>query len=177
MHLYFITGNKNKFDEVKAVLPDVEQVDIDLPEIQSINSQEVIQAKLEVAFSKQEGTFIVEDNSLTLSGMKGLPGPLIKWFLKTIGNEGLVKLTTIFGDDAEAKVVIGYAKNLLEIEYFEGIIKGKIVEPKGENGFGWDPVFLPEGYSKTFGEMDLEEKNEYSMRRLAVEKLKDYLNK
>lgn len=175
MNLYFITGNKNKFEEIKAVIPEVEQLDIDLPEIQSIDSQEIIEAKLQSAFEHNKGAFIVEDNSFTLKGMNGLPGPLIKWFLKSIGNEGIVKLSEIFGDEVETKVIIGYASSINKIQYFEGILEGNIVKPRGNNGFGWDPIFQPKGHNKTFGEMELNEKNEFSMRRIAVEKLKKTL--
>lgn len=174
--VYFITGNANKFAEVKSMLPKVEQLDIDLPEIQEIDAKEIIKAKLEAAYQHAEGEFIVEDTSLYLDGLGGLPGPLIKWFLKTIGNDGLVKLSQSFGNDgAEAKTIIGYARNRDEIYFFEGIVKGKIVEARGKLGFGWDPIFLPDGHSKTFAEMEGEEKNLVSMRRIAVNKLADFL--
>lgn len=83
--IYFITGNKNKFEEVRAILPDAEQLDIDLPEIQEIDAHGIIRAKLHAAFAHEEGEFIVEDLSFYLECLNGLPGPLIKWFLKTIG--------------------------------------------------------------------------------------------
>jgi non-canonical purine NTP pyrophosphatase (RdgB/HAM1 family) len=174
--LYFITGNKGKFDEVKAILPEVEQLDIDLPEIQEIDAREVIKAKLAAAFAHREGEFIVEDLSLYLESLNGLPGPLIKWFLKTIGNEGLVNLAARLGNDrAVAKTIIGYAKGADDIRFFEGAIEGRIVAARGEGGFGWDPIFLPDGYDKTFGEMTLQEKNDISMRRIAANKLKEFL--
>lgn len=177
MKLYFITGNKGKFEEVKAVIPEVEQLDIDLPEIQNIDPQKIIEAKLSSAFEHHEGAFIVEDGSFTLKGMAGLPGPLIKWFWKAIGGDGIVKLSKTFGTEAEAKVIFGYATDKDNIQYFEGIIEGNVVEPGGDKGFGWDPIFQPNGYKKTFGEMELEEKNSFSMRRIAVEKLKEALQK
>lgn len=176
MSLYFITGNKGKFAEVQAVLPDIQALDIDLPEIQSLDAQEIIKAKLLEAQKHQEGEFIVEDNSLYLEGIKGLPGPLIKWFLKTVGKEGLYTMAQAFGNfNAEAKVVIGYSNSAREISFFEGSTKGTIVPARGEGGFGWDPIFQPEGYEKTFGEMTPEEKNSISMRKIAAEKLKEYL--
>ncbi len=178
MKLYFITGNKGKFEEAKAILGEVEQLDIDLPEIQSIESKEIIKAKLEEALAHQEGNFIVDDNSFSFNCLGGLPGPLIKWFLKTIGNEGLFNLVNKLGDNkAEAKTTIGYAKNHDEIYFFEGSIKGKIVSPRGEYGFGWDPIFQPDGFEKTFAEMTVEEKSKISMRRIALNKLKDFLEK
>lgn len=178
MSLYFITGNKNKFEEVKAILGDVEQLDIDLPEIQDIDARNIVRAKLLEALNHKDGEFIVEDTSLYLDCLKGLPGPLIKWFMKTIGNDGLANLAEKLGDKkAEAKTIIGYAKNKDEIEFFEGVIPGKIVAQTGVSGFGWDPIFQPDGHDKTFAEMTAEEKNGVSMRKIAVEKLKEFLNK
>ena len=177
MKIYFITGNKGKFNEVKSILPEVEQLDIDLPEIQDIDAKEIIREKLIEALKHKRSEFIVEDTSLYLDCMNGLPGPLIKWFLKTIGNEGLFNLAKKMGNDkAEAKTMIGFAKSPGEIHFFEGSVKGKIVSPKG-TGFGWDPIFQPDGYSKCFGEMGAEEKNAISMRRIALNKLKEFLEK
>lgn len=176
--LYFITGNKNKFEEVKSILQNVEQLDIDLPEIQETDAHKVIEAKLREAFNHREGEFIVEDTSLYFNCLNGLPGTFIKWFMKSIGNEGLVNLVIKYGNNkAVAKTVIGYAKNAKEIYYFEGEIHGKIVEPRTTSNFGWDPIFLPDGHQKTFAEMDTSEKNEISMRRIATQKLKEFLEK
>ncbi|MEI6810562.1 MAG: RdgB/HAM1 family non-canonical purine NTP pyrophosphatase [Candidatus Nomurabacteria bacterium] len=176
--IYFITGNKNKFEEVKSILPDIEQLDIDLPEIQEMDAHKIIKTKLEEAQKHQKGEFIVEDNSLYLEAMNGLPGPFIKWFLKTIGKEGLYKLAETFGNyKAEAKVVIGYSDPSGNVEFFKGTTKGTIVSPRGEGGFGWDPIFLPDGHTKTFAEMDASEKNEISMRRIATQKLNEFLKK
>src|SRR3989338_2600543 len=157
MSLYFITGNKGKLTEVQSILGNVEALDIDLPEIQSLDAHEIIKAKLEEAQKHQTGEFIVEDNSLYLEGLNGLPGPLIKWFMKTVGNDGLYKMAEAFGNfNAEAKVIIGYSNTQGEISFFEGNTKGIIVSPRGDGGFGCDPIFQPEGYEKTFGEMSAE---------------------
>jgi len=176
MTLYFITGNKNKFSEVKAIIPNVEQLDIDLPEIQDIDAKKIIRAKLLEALNYKQAEFIVEDTSLYFECLNGLPGPLIKWFMKTIGNDGLFNIAEKLGNNkAEAKTIIGYAKNPKEIYYFEGSVKGKIVSPRGKSGFGWDPIFQPEGFSKSFAELTPEEKNKISMRRIALNKLKEFL--
>lgn len=177
MRIIFVTGNKGKFEEAKLVIPDLEQQDIDLVEIQSIDSKGIISHKLEEAKKVLQGNLVVEDNSLFLDCLGGLPGPLIKWFLKTIGNDGLFKIAESFGNmAAKASVVIGLGKEDGSTEYFEGSIDGEIVKARGENGFGWDPIFQPKGWSKTFGEMTIEEKNEISMRKIAFQKLKDYLS-
>ncbi len=175
MTLYFITGNKGKLAEVQSILENVEALDIDLPEIQSLDAHEIIKAKLEEAQKHHDGEFIVEDTSLYFDGLKGLPGPLIKWFMKTVGNDGLYKMAESFGNfNAEAKTIIGYSDTQKNISFYEGSIKGTIVSPRGE-GFGWDPVFQPEGYDKTFGELSSEKKNSFSMRKIALEKLKEVI--
>ena len=177
MELYFITGNKNKFAEVSAILPSVRQLDVDLPEIQHVDAKEIIKAKLLEALNYKQAEFIVEDTSLYFDCLKGLPGPLIKWFMKTIGNKGLFNIVEKLGNNkAEAKTIIGYAKSPDEIYYFEGSIKGRIVSPKGKSGFGWDPIFQPEGNSKSFAEFSQKEKNEISMRRIALNKLKGFID-
>lgn len=175
--LHFITGNKGKFEEVAAVLPDLIQLDIDLPEIQAIDPRAVIRAKLDAALHHTSGEFLVEDTSLMLDCLNGLPGPLIKWFLKTVGNQGLFEIAKRFGVfGAEAKVMVGYARNHEEIYFFEGSLRGGIVSPRGDGGIGWDPIFQPDGHTKTFAEMTQEEKNQISMRRIAVDQLKIFLD-
>lgn len=173
MPLYFITGSRHKFAEIKDVITDIEQVDIDLDELQDIDPKKIIDHKLKEAFKHHSGPFIVEDTSLYLDCLNGLPGPLIKWFIKTVGRDGLVGITQKFNNaKATARTIIGYAKSKNELHFFEGEIHGKIVAPRGENGFGWDPIFQPEGHDKTFAEMPV--KN-MSMRRLATQKLREFL--
>jgi inosine triphosphate pyrophosphatase len=175
--IHFITGSKNKFAEMKAIFDQLEQLEIDLPEIQDIDAHKIIQAKLEEALKHTKESLIVEDTSLYLDALQGLPGPLIKWFLKTMGNEGLFKIADALGNyGAEAKTIIGYTDGSGKIEFFEGSVRGKIVEPRGEMRFGWDPIFQPEGMVKTYAELSSEEeKNKVSMRRIATEKLKAHL--
>jgi inosine triphosphate pyrophosphatase len=175
--IYFITGNAGKFKEAKEIFPQLERLEIDLTEIQSMNSKEVIEAKLKEAFNYHKGPFIVEDISVSFDCLNGLPGPLIKWFLKTIGNQGMYKTVQEKGDNkATVTCSIGYAKDPKTIKYFQASIKGEIVKPSG-TGFGWDPIFKPAGYDKTFGEMTAVEKNAISMRKLALTKLEDFIQK
>lgn len=176
MSLYFITGNKDKLAEIQSILGSVEALDVDLQEIQELDAHKIIKAKLEEALKHHTGDFIVEDTSLYFEALNGLPGPLIKWFMKTVGNEGLYKIAQAFDNfNAEAKTIVGYSGRGGNIEFFEGSIRGTIVSPKG-GGFGWDPIFQPEGYSKTFGELSADEKNSFSMRKKAAEKLKQHLD-
>lgn len=174
--LYFVTGNENKFKEASDIIPKLIQKDIDLPEIQSLDIYEITRYKLEKAFSEVGKPVVVEDQSIIFDGLKGLPGPLIKWFLKSIGNEGLVRISETFSSQfAEALVLVGYFDGD-KIKFFEGKQKGKIVTSRGENGFGWDSIFLPDGSDKTFGEMTFKEKNAISSRKVAFSKLKEFLD-
>lgn len=176
--IQLLTSNANKLAEFQAILPEIEQLDIDLPEIQSLDPKTVIEAKLQAARAHHTGSFLVEDTSLATQAMNGLPGPLVKWFLNAVGIRGVYQMTASFGSfEAEAVTMLGYMDPGGEIHYFEGRIQGRIVEPRGESGFGWDPIFQPDGYEKTFAEMNKTEKNEVSMRRLAIEALKTYLKK
>jgi non-canonical purine NTP pyrophosphatase (RdgB/HAM1 family) len=172
MQITFVTGNKNKFEEAVQIIPSLIQKDIDLVELQEIDSKKIISHKIEEAKKILTGNLIVEDNALCLEALNGLPGPLIKWFLKAIGNDGLVKICDSFGNNkATAKVIIGFGIENGTVEFFEGSIEGEIVKPRGENGFGWDAIFQPTGSNKTFGEMTQEEKNSISMRKIAFENL------
>ncbi len=174
--IHFITSSTNKFSEVKPILDNIEQLNIDLPEIQEIDAKKIIESKLREALTRHDGEFIVEDTGLYMDCLGGFPGPLIKWFLKAVGNQGLFEITEKLGNSsAQAKTIIGYSNNKGEINFFEGILNGKIVSPRGENGFGWDEIFMPDNYDKTLAQMTSDEKNQISMRRNAVNKLKDFL--
>lgn len=175
--LFFITSNKAKFEEAKAILPELQHLNIELPEIQETDAKIIIQAKLQEAFQSCNGSFIVEDTSLYMDALNGLPGPLIKWFQVKIGNEGLANLASLLGNpSASAVTLLGYAKTPQQLHFFEGKIEGRIIAPKGNFGFGWDPIFLPNGCKESLAEMSASQKNSLSMRRMAFESLKIFLD-
>jgi inosine triphosphate pyrophosphatase len=186
----FITGNVNKYNEVREFLKedyDVKMVEMDLPEIQG-TIREIIVNKVKVASMIVDGNFIVEDSSLQYFAMNGMPGPYIKWFYNAIGNDGLVKMINGFEDqNASAVSSIAFCqatnKNDRDVEsvitIFQGVIPGKIVDPKGANGFCWDKIFVPHENNNeglTFAQMSHDKKNEMSHRRLALNKLIKYLD-
>ncbi len=115
--------------------------------------------------------------SLTFHALGKLPGPLIKWFLTELGNDGLVHLIDGYADrSATACVLFGFYDGT-SVEFFEGSVKGSVAtSPRGSNGFGgWDPTFIPDGHEKTWAEMSDEEQKQTSMRRIALTKLHDHL--
>ncbi|HBQ21266.1 MAG: hypothetical protein A2Z91_00055 [Deltaproteobacteria bacterium GWA2_38_16] len=178
MSLYFVTGNKNKFKEFRLELPKLKHLYKDLPEIQDLNEKKVLKAKLLEAFKYHQGQFIVEDTSVYLDCLYGLPGPFAKWFMTAIDHEKLFHIVKTLGNNkAQVKTLIGYAKNKHEFHFFEGSMTGQIVFPKGKKGFGWDPIFKPDGFLKTYAQMTRAEKMSMSMRRKALNKLKTFLEK
>ena len=178
MPLYFITSNKGKFEEAKDYLGEVEQLDLDLIEIQHLDPQKIIEHKLQEALKHVKGEVIVDDVSLHLEALYGMPGPFTKWFEKKIGIENFVRILKKLGNTkAEARLIIGYANSKGKMHFFEGSMKGEIVAPKGDKGYGWDSIFVPEGLNKTFAELSVKEKNKVSHRGKALVKLKKFLEK
>jgi len=176
--LYFVSSSKNKFAEAKAIIPELEQVEISLEEIQSLDPHEIIKAKLDTAsrisIKTKPWEIIVDDTSLYLDALNGkLPGPFTKWFEQAIGVEGIAELAK-GNNKARAVCLIGY-QDEKGAQFFEGTLEGVIVPPRGKRGFGFDAIFQPDGFNQTFGEMDLATKNLISHRRKAFEKLKQYL--
>jgi non-canonical purine NTP pyrophosphatase (RdgB/HAM1 family) len=176
--LTFITGNPKKAEQLGYHLEyPVNHFKLDLPEIQSLDLEEIIEYKAKEAYKQVQSTVLVEDTSLVFTALGKLPGTLIKWFLTELRVDGLCKLLDGYEDrTAHAKVLFGLYDGK-ELKIFEGGIKGTIAEtPRGETGFGWDPIFIPEGHEKTWGEMDAEEQKETSMRRVALKKLEEFLS-
>ena len=171
---YFATGNANKLREVNEILGhDLEQIAVDLYEPQGLDVAEVVRMKAEDAFRKTGKFVLVEDTALECVAWNGLPGPLIKWFLDTVGNDGILRMLAQTTDRrAIAKTAVGFFDgNTAHV--FVGEVMGTIPHDlRGSGGFGWDPIFIPDGFSKSFAEMAREEKNAVSMRRLALENMK-----
>jgi inosine triphosphate pyrophosphatase len=179
MKLYFVTGNKEKFREVKDILQgfEVEQLDINLPELQG-EPDEIVKEKAKLACEKTGKTAFVEDTSLCFNALNGLPGPYVKDFIKKIGVPGLYELIKPYKDkSAVALVSIGYYEPGKKPLIFQGKVTGKIVSPRGGTRFQWDQIFMPSGYDKTFSEMNVEEKNKISHRKLAFEEFRKWLEK
>lgn len=176
--MYFITGNIGKFNETKHYINDLEQLDIDLVEIQSLDPQKIIEHKLHEASKVYDGEFIVEDTCFYLECLNGLPGPYIKWFEKTVGLEGIYNIAKGF-NNFNAKVVItfGYLDKSKSIHYFSTEKVGTVVFPRGTNGFGWDPIFVPDGHTKTHAEMSVDELKEVKLRGKVAKQVQEYLDK
>jgi non-canonical purine NTP pyrophosphatase (RdgB/HAM1 family) len=174
----FITGNANKAKRLKEYLKiEMLHKAVDLPEIQSLNIREVVEHKVREAYKYVQGPVLVEDVGLQFFALGELPGPLIKWFLKSIDNPGLCKLLDQHADRSAAAHVCFGLYDGTNTHFFENTKLGSIaLEPRGVTKFGWDPVFIPEGAQKTYGEMTEAEAVPFSMRRPALAKLEEFLS-
>lgn len=181
-YLTFVSSNSMKIREVKLLLGDsfpleLRCVNLELEEPQA-TPIEISQAKCRQAAALCDGPVIVEDTSLCFNALNGLPGPYIKWFYESIGNEGLSKLLLGFEDKtAFAQCVLSFSMGKdQEIKTFVGSVDGIIVSPTGPTGFGWDPIFKPLGRNTTFSQMDRSEKNKISHRAKAFRQFITYVN-
>jgi len=177
MRLTFITGNADKAKQIQEFLNiEIDHQKVELDEIQSLDLQEIVEHKVRQAYEKLQKPVFVEDVSLVFNALGKLPGPLIKWFLQSVGNDGMCKLLGGYDDrSAVAKVLFGYydGENL---DFFSAEIPGRIIEtPKGDAGFGFDHIFVPAGQDKTWAEIDVIKNPEFSMRIPALRKLEKYL--
>lgn len=173
----FITGNAGKAKFLSDYLKrPFEHLKLDLPEIQSMDLREIVEDKVRRAYAEIHKPVLVEDSSLELTGLNGLPGTLAKWFYEALGNEGLGKLaSTLATQEAVTRCMFAlYDGETMHI--FEGDMQGSIApQPKGESGFGFDPIFIVEGYNITRGEMDKDVWAETSMRTKALAKMHEFL--
>jgi len=175
----FITGSKGKIAEFSSIMQtDLTHIKLDLVEIQSIQVAEVVASKLVEAYRMIQAPVMVEDTGLYVNAWNGFPGALIKWPIESVGLEGICSMLDAFEDrSAYAQTIIGVYDGEKDAQFFEGKVEGRIADyPKGENGFGWDKLFIPAGEDQTFGEMDLEQKMQFSMRKQAILKMMEAIN-
>ncbi|GAV55451.1 hypothetical protein ZYGR_0AV00820 [Zygosaccharomyces rouxii] len=188
VEIVFVTGNANKLKEVQMLLAPEEGVSppftltnnaLDLLEVQDASLEAIGIAKCKQAvqeLGKGQPVF-VEDTALRFDEFNGLPGAYIKWFLKSMGLDKIVKLLEPFGNKgAEAVTTIVYADEQGQFHTFQGITRGKIVPSRGPTTFGWDSIFEPlEGNGKTYAEMEKTYKNQISHRGKAFQEFKKFL--
>jgi len=175
--MIFATGNHQKLKEFEAILGiKLNHSDLDLDEIQSIDVEEVARHKVKQAYEILKEPVIVEDTGLYFEELNGLPGALIKFFLKKLT---LNQICSLVKENRKATAIICIAFfDGQDLKTFKGETKGEIAtEPRGTNGFGWDPIFIPEGYNQTFAEITSEEKEYKFMRKEAIRLLKNNIDK
>lgn len=198
MKICFATNNSKKIEEVTAVLPSTiqlvslkeigctEEIPETTPTIEGNSEQKAV-----YVYQNYDTNCFADDTGLEIEALNGEPGVSSAMYADEIvgsyrDSKENMKLVL---KNLEQKAKTGDSNRNAQFKtvftlvldgqkhQFEGIIKGKIIDaPKGEDGFGYDPIFVPNGYDKTFAEMPLSEKNKISHRAIATKKLVDFLN-
>ncbi len=176
-----VTGNEGKLREFRVLAAEygveVYQIRALKPEIQADDVRVIAVASAASLMQHIREPFIVEDAGLFITALNGFPGPYSAYVLKTIGVDGILKLMEGVRDrSARFIAAIAYADREAGIKVFTGEVKGSIAEEaRGTSGFGFDPIFVPEGWSRTFAEVGPEEKSRVSHRGRAFRALMEWL--
>lgn len=174
-----VTGNLGKARELEALAMGKLKFtthDLEIAEIQSLDLMEIVSHKAKQAYKQIKGPVIVDDVAAGLDSLKGLPGPFIKFFNHILGGDALVQLSKSENEKVTVTCIAAYYdghKMLLG----KGLIKGTVVKPRGKNGFGFDPVIVPDGQNLTMAEMSDKAKMQLSHRGLAFKDLLEQLEK
>jgi len=189
MQLIFATHNKNKLKEVKSLMPS----SIILLSLNDINFQSEIEEtsatiegnallKAQTIYKQTGRNCFADDSGLLVDALNGAPGVYSARYAGAQKNNEdnlqklLFDLRNIETRDAHFKTVMALIIDGKEYE-FEGIVTGKIISEKiGINGFGYDPIFVPDGYTETFAQLSSEIKNTISHRARALQKMLAFIN-
>lgn len=176
-NLSYITSNSHKAQHMGRLIgQSIQPISINIPEIQSLDLDEVILYKTRTAFEMIKKPLFIDDVSLIITAMNRLPGPFIKFFIQELGAEKICQIVNLFDSrKAIAQSIIGYHDGT-SMHFFKGEVIGKIADsPSGTRGFGWDEIFIPDGYSQIRAEMDEKDYDTTSPRAVALHKFKDFL--
>ncbi|MFZ0006445.1 MAG: RdgB/HAM1 family non-canonical purine NTP pyrophosphatase [Methanoregula sp.] len=177
--LTMVTSNIHKAQEVAAFFGQsirLDHVTLEIPELRSDDIEEIAREKARYAYNHLHRPLIVDDTSFSIDALHGFPGPYAAYVLKTIGNQGILMLMEgTMNRNAHFTTAIAFADEK-GIFVFTGMIEGNVIsEPRGEEGFGYDPVFEVGG--KTLAEIPLEEKSAISHRARALMTFRDWFMK
>ena len=152
---------------------------IDYPEIQASSLEEVVDFGLSSLQGKLKPPFVIDDAGVFIDNLQGFPGVYTRYVYDTIGLEGVLKqMENVDERECSFKCVLGLMTKFGEKHKFVGECRGILIdEQRGKGGFGYDPVFIPNGFDKTFAELTSEEKNSISHRGIAMRKLIEFLLK
>lgn len=188
MELVFATNNKHKLEELQAILGNKFKLlslkdigcNVEIPEEQPTLEGNARQKAMYV-FENYNYSCFADDTGLEIEALNGEPGVFSARYAGEDKNSQvnmdkvLAKMVKIKNRNARFRTVISLIIDGKENQ-FEGVVKGKILtEKRGDAGFGYDPIFQPDGFNQTFAEMQIEDKNKISHRGKAVEKLVNFL--
>jgi XTP/dITP diphosphohydrolase len=179
-----LTGNTGKLKEIKKWLDplgiEVTLLKKDFMEIQVGSLEEVIYQGMKLMEKEEEiiEPFIKDDSGLFIDSLHGFPGVYSSYIHSSIGNNGILRLMDGSDDrSARFRTVIGLMIPGKGVSMFIGECEGTISrKERGKQGFGYDPIFIPDGEDRTFAEMSVEEKNKISHRIKAIKGLVEFLS-
>jgi XTP/dITP diphosphohydrolase len=171
-----VTGNPHKAEEMAAFLEgtvEIEHVPLDCPEYRDDEVGPIAYEKARFAYDALCRPLIVDDTGFFVSALRGFPGPYAAYVLRTLGNEGMLRLLEGAPDrSAYFVTAVAYA-DADGIRIFEGRLDGEVTTaPRGSEGFGYDPIFAVGG--RTLAELPLAEKNRFSHRARALSAFRDW---
>lgn len=193
MKIVFATNNTHKLQEIRDILGDKINIvslkdigcDVDIPETADTLEGNALQ-KAEYIYQHYHLSVFADDTGLEVEALNGAPGVHSARYAEGTDHDSeanMNKLLAQLGDNNNRKARFRTIIALIEIEEgkpvvhkFEGRVDGSIIrEKQGSEGFGYDPIFMPDGYDKTFAQLGMDIKNNISHRARAVHQLADYL--
>ena len=206
MKIVFATNNKHKLEEIRSILGESIEVlslkdigcDVDIPETGTTLEENALQ-KAQYIYDNYNISVFADDTGLEVDALNGAPGVYSARYasmesdavshdseanmarlLKELGNNNnrKARFRTVIALIEKKDICPCGCTSIKQVNRFEGIVEGEIIrERRGGEGFGYDPIFQPDGYDKTFAELGMEIKNQISHRARAVQKLAEYLLK
>ncbi len=174
MELYFVTGNKHKYEEASKIIPSLKWKFLEIPEPRG-SLKEIAMGKALHAYAILKKPLVVDDTGIFIDCLNGFPGENAKWVLQKLGLNGILKLME--GCDKRTGRIISLLAYIDSegIKLFEGALEVEIaLKPRGKYGFGYDPILVPLGETFTLAE-NKDYKDLNSHRAKAFQKLKEYL--
>ena len=175
--LFFVSSNNHKFTEAQRILSnlglEISLFKTTLEEIQSNSLSEIAKRKALDAYSKVQKPVIIEDDGLFIHSLNGFPGPYSSYVYDTIGNKGIMSLLEkIELRTAKFVAIIAYCNGVDDVQLFESSIPRKISLSIEKGGWGYDPIFIPDGESKTYA--NVSDKDKFSHRSASLKKFSDW---
>ena len=200
MKIVFATNNQHKLEEIRSILGESIEVlslkdigcDVDIPETGTTLEENALQ-KAQYVYDHYHFSVFADDTGLEVDTLDGAPGVYSARYAGGEGHDSEANMTKLLHElgnnnnrKARFRTVIALIEkkdicpcgctSIKEIHRFEGIVEGEIIrERRGGEGFGYDPIFQPDGYDKTFAELGMDIKNQISHRARATAKLAEYL--
>ena len=177
--IVLVTQNEHKILELTPLFEEYdvpfETTDLSKWEVRSFSVGNVALEAAKFAYGKLKRPVVVDDTGLYIESLNGFPGPTASYVLESIGIEGVLKLMDSVEDrDAHFDTAVGFANGWV-FRYFIGTVYGNIAtEPAGKGGFGYDPIFIPEGETRTYAQLSTQEKVKISHRTEAFRKFLEW---